>query len=112
MPEFGDLLEREMRVIRSPEYGVVDVRRRREQHQRNRRVGNIAFALILAATAAVGLARTLGHLHRKVPTVSPPAGTIVFSRQLPGSQVDFLFTVRLDGSKQARLMPKGADMFG
>jgi len=112
MPEFGDLLEREMRVIRSPEYGVSDVRRRRERRQRSRRVGNIAFALILAATAAIGLARTLGHLQRKVPAVPPPAGTIVFSRQLSEGQVDLLFTVGPDGSKQVRLMPKGADMFG
>jgi TolB protein len=61
--------------------------------------------------AVVGLARAFSHVAHEVPASKTPTGTIVFSRQLSGSDYDYLFTADPDGSNEARLVPPSIDVF-
>lgn len=111
MFEFGPLLEREMTAFRSAEFEMADVLRRSDRRRRNRRLGSAVLALLVAGLALVALVRAFGDVGRKVPATQPPTGTIVFSSQLAGAEVDFLFTIGPDGSKQAQPFPESSDTF-
>jgi Tol biopolymer transport system component len=109
MSELGALLEREMEAIRSPEFGVVDVGRRVERRQRNRRVRAAVVALAVAAIAGVGLVKAFTDIQRRVPAVPPPTGTIVLSRAV-GPSITHLYTIGPDGVVRL-LTPKPFDVF-
>jgi hypothetical protein len=109
MSELGALLERDMGSIRAPEFGLVDVHRRSERLQRNRRVRAAAVALAIAAVSGVGLVKAFGHIQRHVPVVPPPTGTIVFTRSVGGPFTHF-YTVGPDGVVR-RLIPQRFDGF-
>jgi len=111
MSELGALLEREMEALRAPEYPIADVARRRDRRRRNRRLGSAALALIVAGLALVALTKAFSHVDRRVPTSPPPTSTIVFSRQVAGSDYDYVFTTTPDGSHPARLLRKPSDTF-
>jgi Tol biopolymer transport system component len=108
--EITALLEDIRRQVTAEPGAFERVARQRDRKRRNRRVGTIALALLVAAIGAVGLTRAFGHVGHQVPAVRPPTGTIVFSRQLPGSEVDYPFAVGPDGARRV-LVPKGIDVF-
>jgi hypothetical protein len=80
MPDLGSLLEREMQEIRPAGYTIEDVARRRERRGRNRRIGTVVVALVIAGGAIGGFLQALGHLPSTAPgrqdTQPSPTGPI------------------------------------
>lgn len=92
-----DLFERAAQRFDPPVDALERLFVQRDHRQRNRRVRTAVVAVALAVIAGFALARAFGNVQNEVPAVRPPFGTIVFSRQLAGSQVDHLFAIGPDG---------------
>jgi streptogramin lyase len=57
MSDTRSVLERELRRVGPPRFDLGDVARRRNRKQRNRRLGTVALAFVLAAVSVAGLVR-------------------------------------------------------
>jgi Tol biopolymer transport system component len=110
MADLGSLLEVELQQIPSSVSTVGDVARRRDRRRRNRRIRAAVAALVFATIAFTVLGRAFSRVERRIPASRSP-GTIVFSRQLAGSEQDYLFAAEADGSAEAQLVPTGVDLF-
>lgn len=110
MSDLGTLLEREMQSFHT-DYGIGAIVRKRDRRRRNRRVGNILVALLLAVVALVALSRVF-RFDRSVPASNPPTGTLVYSRQVAGGAggIDVDFTSSVDGSNETRLLADTGDV--
>ncbi len=79
MAELKTLVEREMDRAGSPSYSFVDLARRRDRKQRNRRIGTAVLALVLAAVAIGGAVRAFRGAEAPRPA-NLPSTTDAWSR--------------------------------
>ena len=98
MPSVGELLERESQTVDLERDHFERLMRRRDRKQRNRRIGALIVAAVLAIATIVGVTNALERRDTKVP-VTPPSqnGRIAFGEQGPGDS-NRLFTMNPDGT--------------
>lgn len=78
--------------------GALDRLFKRHQHkQRNRRIRASALGLVVAVAATGGLVNSFRHVGSETPA-TPSRGMIVFTRQDPESDVDYVYVIDARGS--------------
>jgi dipeptidyl aminopeptidase/acylaminoacyl peptidase len=76
MTDLRTLVELEMERAGAPSYSFVDLARRRDRKQRNKRIGTAALALVLAAAAISGAVHAFDRSAGPRPIVPPPVSPL------------------------------------